>query len=1154
MTQEHLFKEFNTARYGDARKYRNLFLPKLLNEMAGNKQLVDSSDFQKAHEIICKWSDLEKSGKLQTLNETNIEGEFLKEVFGEALGYKFFSENLDYWECQQKFSVNGGQADGAIGFFNAHHKGVPRAVIELKGPKTNVDRDKFNGRTPVQQCWDYLNAVPECPWGIVCNFVSFRLYHRNQTPRAYELFTLQDLRKKDVFRNFYCIFQRNGILPSKLAQIPRVDILLEKSTHIEKEVGDELYRYYHQNRILLIQYLTSEHHNKPLETAIHIAQKIIDRIIFIAFCEDRGLLPSNSLKKAWEQVPPFARVTNPKWQNFLSLFQSIDEGNESADISPYNGGLFRTDPEVDNLELDDEFTNFFNHIGGYDFKDEINVDVLGHLFERSVNDIERIRSGGMFGEEIQAEKKAVMTKSAERKRFGIYYTPSDFTEFIAYNTICKLANQRFDKLAKKMKIKREDAEAAHNDPQAADYWSECLNILKNINVVDPACGSGAFLIKAYEVFEELYLDVITHLEYQGKKIDALKDAIPDYILNENIHGMDLSAEAVEITQLALWIRSAQKGKTLADLSKNIICGNSLVDDPAVDSKAVNWQKTFPEVFNRENPGFDCVIGNPPWERMKLQEREFFDGRDSKIATANSAAKRRKLIEKLEKKNPELYELYRKAKQQAEANLDYVRNCKRFTLTGKGDINTYAVFSELAHTIVSDKGFVGILVPSGIATDKTTKDFFAALVDSKVLSGLFDFENRKKIFTDVDNRFKFSVLLFGGENQTSETVDFAFFAHRMKDLKDKKRRVVLSADDIKTMNPNTLTCPIFRSARDAEITKQVYRRVPVLIDKSRKKGGNPWGLSFFTMFHQTNAAELFHTAETLKGMKFKRDGAVWRKGKQVFLPLYEAKMIQMYDHRAASVVVNQENWFRQGQTAPTSSVEHQNPEFTTEPRWWALKDIIMKAVDEYSHNAFLAFKNVTSPTNQRTMIASFIPISGVVNSAPLILFDENIQSRLQCCFLANFNAFAFDYIVRQKVGNVNLNYFILEQLPVFTPDRYAEKCPWDKKKTLEQWISERVLKLTCTSNDMIPLAEEAGFKPRVHKWNDGERRELMAQLDAAYFHLYGIKRDDVSYILSTFSGVAKEGTSAFQDTTESLILNYYDKYLTTRQQARAAGDI
>ncbi|MEE9402832.1 MAG: DNA methyltransferase, partial [Desulfobacteria bacterium] len=965
----------------------------------------------------------------------------------------------------------------------ARHKTTPNAVIELKGPTVNVDRDRFNGRTPVQQCWDYLNALPDCPWGIVCNYVSFRLYHREQTPRAFELFTLHDLRKADVFRRFYCLFQRDGLLPSQFKQIARAADLLDKSLHQEREVGDQLYKYYRDSRVLLIQYLMQPSHNKPLESAIRIAQKLLDRVIFIAFCEDRGLLPANSLKKAWEEVPPFARVTNPRWQNFLNLFHSIDKGNPNADIAPYNGGLFRPDPEVDDLQIEDEHTNFFKIIGSYDFRDEINVDVLGHLFERSLHDVERLRTGGLFGEIPEEGTAPKMSKSAERKRFGIYYTPPDFTSFITYNTISRVANERFDHLAAEMSLAREQAEASEPDPKVADYWAACLQILRDMKIVGPACGSGAFLIQAYDVLEELYADVLQHLDYQGYDTQELRDDLPDIILNENIHGVDLSAEAVEITQLALWIRSANKGKTLADLSHNIVCGNSLVSDPKVDLHAMVWEEIFPQVFSRSNKGFDCVIGNPPWERIKLQEREFFDGRDNNIATAVSAAKRRELIGVLEQKNPQLYALYEKAGLAASANLDYVRSSGRYPLTGKGDINTYAAFAELAHTIVGADGMVGLLVPSGIATDKTTKDFFATLVESKALAGLYDFENKAPVFTDVHRSFKFSVLLFTGSDMEREAADFVFFAHRMEELRDRNRHIALSPEDIELLNPNTHTCPVFRSNRDAEITKAIYRRAPVLIDRTRKEGGNPWGIKFVRMFDQTNNAELFNTADQLKKDRFKRAGPNWRKGKKVFVPLYEAKMIQMYDHRAASVVVKDDNWMRQGQTAATAPVSHQNPEYSVESRWWVSKSEVVAGMGG-EDTFFIGFKDITSPTNQRTMIAAAIPFSAVTNH--FVLIRSELSPNLQMCLLANLNAFAFDFVTRQKIGGVTLNFFIVEQLPTFTPDFYDDPCPWHPKETLEQWISQRVLKLTCTSNDMIPLAEAAGFDPPVHKWKTAER--------------------------------------------------------------------
>jgi hypothetical protein len=415
--------------------------------------------------------------------------------------------------------------------------------------------------------------------------------------------------------------------------------------------------------------------------------------------------------------------------------------------------------------------------------------------------------------------------------------------------------------------------------------------------------------------------------------------------------------------------------------------------------------------------------------------------------------------------------------------------------------------------------------------------------SQSLIRLYDFENRRKVFPDVDGRFKFSVLVFGGKEVKTAAADFAFFLHGMEELEEKKRHITLSGKDMALMNPNTRTCPVFRSRRDAELTKAIYRRVPVLIDRNRKQGGNPWGIKFVTMFHQTNDAELFRSREDLVKLGAKQDGNRWKKGKQVFLPLYEAKMVQAYDHRAAGVVIEKENWMRQGQTEPTSLVFHQNPEFVVQPRWWVESGDVGKAIGGNAKPYYISYKDVTSPTNQRTMIAAMIPHVGVVNSAPLVLTGDDIGPRQGCCLLANLNSFPYDFVARQKVGGVHLNFFIVEQMPTFPPDRYAERCPWDKRQTLEKWLSERVLKLSCTADDLRPLGEAAGFDPPVHKWNPRERAELTDELDAAFFLLYGIDREDAAYMLSTFSGAARGDEESGMFGSADGVLEAYDRLAT-----------
>lgn len=556
---------------------------------------------------------------------------------------------------------------------------------------------------------------------------------------------------------------------------------------------------------------------------------------------------------------------------------------------------------------------------------------------------------------------------------------------------------------------------------------------------------------------------------------------------------------------------------------------------------MDWKKTFPRIFQRDGgSGFDCVIGNPPWERLKLQEREFFAFSAPEIASAASAADRRKLIAVLKRKKPALFEQYEKAKAAAEQMLDHVRDGGEYPLTGRGDINTYMVFAELALKIVRATGRVGLLVPSGIATDATTKEFFGDLVASKRLTAVYDFVNRLGLFPDVEGRMKFCILLLNGAQIRSELMDFVFWAERMADLSHKNRHIKLTAKDLKLMNPNTLTCPIFRNNRDAELTRGVYGRVPILIDQARQSGGNPWGIRFLRMFDQTNDAEHFVTPDKLEADKFKPIGNRWIKGKREFLPLFEAKMTRDYDHRASKVVMNTKNWYMNYSAESASLVEHQNPEFLPAGRWWADAEEVQARSPQSAKVAAIGFHDIARANDTRTMVACMIPFAAASNTVPLLLNDGGLPWRRFCCLLGNMNSVAFDFVVRQKAGGAHLNFFIVEQIPTLTPDTYDDLCPWEEKQTLEKWISDRVLKLTCTSDDMRPLAKAAGFKEGVHKWKEAERADLRAELDAAYFHLYGINRNDAEYILSTFQGMTEGDEGTFTpNSVASRVLDAYD---------------
>ncbi len=1152
-----LFESHEQAYVRRIRRQRALFIPKFVREAAANQGLSGSAQ-DKAYALTVRWADLESSGNLAQHKETSIDTQFLDQLFGEGLGYQLKSRSPTDFHLDHKYSVSGvGIADAALGEFPG--AASPTAVVELKDSQTDLDRDRSNGRTAVQQCWDYLNALPGCEWGIVSNFSTIRLYHRSKGTLNYEEFSLQELRNRDRFNEFYALFERGGLLTSALKQPPRALALLQKTQQRQKEVGDDLYESYRLQRLRLIDHIMRTE-RKSLDRAIAIAQKLLDRIIFIAFCEDRGLLPERCLERAHGSVPAFSRVTNPRWHNFLGLFHAVDKGNPGVPpIEKFNGGLFAEDPEIDDLDLDDEpWTTGFKGFGAYDFSEEVNVEVLGHLFERSITELEKLRIGGLFAlkANIQGPGGATsrtaagptrsplsrMPKSAQRKRFGIYYTPPAFTGLLVERTVDALVRDRFAALAAKHKVNPDNRE--EQDPRRLRaYWAACLESLRTLTVCDPACGSGAFLIRAYDALDAHYKSVAHGLGGAGAdpaELADIEDSIPERILNDNLYGVDLSHEGVEITQLALWIRSARKGKTLADLSRHVIHGNSLVSDKSVHPHALDWAAAFPRVFGPGGPGgFSCVIGNPPWERVKVQDREFFSLTDPATAEAVNAGDRKKRIAAMPKANPDLHASYVAARDHAQKMLDYARASDRYPLTGKGDVNLYMLFAELARSLVAPDGLVGILVPSGIATDETTKHFFRGLMEDQRLVSLYDFENRDKAFEDVDGRFKFTALVFGGKDRKTDRADFVFFAHSVEETSGvyKQRHIPLTAADMALLNPNTRTCPIFRTRRDADLTRAIYKRVPILIDDNRRQGGNPWGVRFFTMFHQTNKAEHFKPRTHWEKRQYTLVGNVFTKSKKRALPLYEAKMVQAFDHRAASVVVKDANWVRQGQKAETSLVQHQNPEFAVMPRWWVDESVVDTALTDQPGNSpwFMGFKDITSPTNERTMIAAFIPRSAVTNKFVLILVS--VEARRQACLLGNINSFVFDYVTRQKIGAITLNFFIVEQLPTLPPDAYADRCPWSRNEPLEHWISERVLKLSCTAEDMAPLAAACKFDGSegggVHKWRDAERLQLRAELDAAFAHLYGVSESDFAYMLSTFTAVAKPVVEASLDAYRSL---------------------
>ncbi len=550
---------------------------------------------------------------------------------------------------------------------------------------------------------------------------------------------------------------------------------------------------------------------------------------------------------------------------------------------------------------------------------------------------------------------------------------------------------------------------------------------------------------------------------------------------------------------------------------------------------LHWELAFPGVWpdweaeGERQGGFDAVIGNPPWDRMKLQQVEWFAFRRPEIAGAQRASDRKALIAALERDGAPLADDFRRADARAKRAAEVARKGGDYPLLSGGDVNIYSLFVERGMSLVKPDGAVGLLVPSGIASDKTAARFFRSVATEGRLRALYDFENKKVFFPAVHASFKFCVFV-AGRSGADSPARCAFYLHGLSELEDPERRLELTPEDFRRVNPNTGTAPIFRSRRDQEITTAIYRRLPVLVDRSSGEPVSAWPVRYSTMFHMTNDSHRFRTRTELE----EKEGA-WHVGGNLydspsgrFVPLYEGKMVQAFDHRAASVVVNPDNVYRPGQPVPATGAQHGDANWVPDPQFWVAESDVEEARD-YA----LAFKDVTATTNVRTMIAALIPRSGVGNTLPLILpgADESPPAAFWALAAANLNALVFDFIARQKVQSQHLNWFIVEQLPVVPPD-LADATSFGPK-TATQIITETVLELTYTAHDMAPFAkalghvDEAGNPLPPFPWNEARRLRLRAKLDALFFHLYGITdRDAIRHIYSTFPIVARHEKAAY----------------------------
>ncbi|MHA8073378.1 Eco57I restriction-modification methylase domain-containing protein [Aquirufa sp. HETE-40SA] len=528
---------------------------------------------------------------IRNLKEEQYQGEFLEDLFVKIFGYtKPASSSETKFNLTTEFKniKDSKKADGAIIFDDK-----VKAVIELKGTNT-TDLGKIE-----VQAFGYKNNQPDCVYVITSNFEKLRFYIDNAIEHIeFNLFTLTE----EEFQLLYLCLGYDNLSQNVAKKIK------EESLSEEDVITKKLYKDYslfkrelHQNLVLL------NPNFEPLEL-FKKSQKLLDRFLFLFFGEDRHLLPPNSVRlilSDWNDLVE-RDVNVPLYDRFKTYFNYLNEGYKGKryDVFAYNGGLFKPDEILDFIKIDDDL--LYNHtlkIAEYDFGSEVDVNILGHIFENSLNELDEIKAH-LEGQEIDKSK-------TKRKKDGVFYTPKYITKYIVENTVGKLCEEKKEEL----KIfeeeyfidKKRQKKTIQELVEKLDAYRKWL---LEITICDPACGSGAFLNQALDflIKEHQYIDELKAKLFGDTLV--LNDCEKS-ILENNLFGVDLNEESVEIAKLSLWLRTAQPNRKLNDLNGNIKCGNSLIDDVAISGdKAFNWQQAFPKVF--EKGGFDVIIGNPPY--------------------------------------------------------------------------------------------------------------------------------------------------------------------------------------------------------------------------------------------------------------------------------------------------------------------------------------------------------------------------------------------------------------------------------------------------------------------------------------------------------------------------------------------------------------
>jgi hypothetical protein len=552
----------------------------------------------------------------------------------------------------------------------------------------------------------------------------------------------------------------------------------------------------------------------------------------------------------------------------------------------------------------------------------------------------------------------------------------------------------------------------------------------------------------------------------------------------------------------------------------------------------HYHLEFPEVF--EKGGFDCMLGNPPWEKIKVQELEFFSLHDQSISNAINKDKREQLINKLKIEGSPIYSLFLQLKRGSEVESNFFKFSGRYTFGNTGDINLYALFAETYFSLLNRNARSGFIVPPGIATDDTYKKFIKFLISENMLEEFFNFTNRGYLFAEVESTMAFALYTFN-TNKTSDLIRVAAKIWQVEHLQNQNRVYFLTPEDVKLLNPNTENLPIFENLRDSQLAKNIYIRNEILLNE-KSPLLNSWDIKFGSMLHMTNESHLFKTYPELIDSGYILDGNIFNKDGNSYVPVYESKLIYQFNHRAATFegIPEERKYLRRAATNPSNNLELENPNWRIQPRYWIEnKEVIERLPESWKFKWLIGYRNaINVVADSRSSILTIIPCYGVGNSLPLIFGELNAKDLM--LLVGNFNSFILDYITRQKASGGNLNFYVVKQLAVIGFTRYSQ--------SVKNKIVENVSSLLLNSNELINLSIDLGLKGKLNKWSNKLRFQLQCELDAIYAHLYGLEKEEMDYIMETFPVVKRKEISIYGSyRTKETILQLYDEFAWVKEE-------